>query len=287
MPVRDGSMESASIPPTIGDRPSLSEIHRQRQAQPTRARGHHATRLVGVPPLPGTSSPDSAAEAARRSLVRLRLDLHDGPMQDLTAVGFALAALQRELDAVPADTSAALARLEEVKQRLGEIERALRAVAGGGNEFHATRIADLARAEIARFEQWNSARVELELSGDVEPATDSQRIVLQRVLREALTNIARHADATEVHVALFELDDTVCLRVHDNGRGCDPADASRSGDGRARLGLSGMRERLELLDGTLSFSSAPGGPTTVTATVRRWRPGEPQGPARGRAAGNT
>ncbi len=264
----------------------MSEIHQQRQTQANaRARGRHATRLVGVPPLPGTASPDSAAEAARRSLVRLRLDLHDGPMQDLAAVGFALSALQRELEALPGDTAAARGQLEEVKRQLGEVERALRSVAGGGSEFHASRIVDLVRAEIARFEQWNSARVDLELSGDVEPATNSQRIVLQRVLREALTNIARHADATEVQVALFETDDTVCLRIHDDGRGFDPVEASSSPDGRTRLGLSGMRERLELLDGTLSFSSAPGGPTTVTATVRRWRPGEPELPERRPAAG--
>lgn len=244
----------------------------------TRARGR-GNALLHVPPLAGAVPSEQGAEAARRSLIRLRLDLHDGPMQDLASVGFALAALQRELQELAADTTAVQGHLGEVKRRLGDVERALRAVAGGGNEFHATRIVDLVHAEIARFEQWNGARVDVRLSGDVEPATDSQRIALQRVLREALTNIARHADATEVEVELFEAGDSVCLRVHDNGRGCDPAAATGNGTGRRRLGLAGMRERLELLDGSLSFRSAPGGPTTLTATVQRWRPGQAEGPA--------
>lgn len=241
----------------------------------TRARGR-GTRLVDVPPLEGVEAPAAPAappgnEASRRSLIRLRLDLHDGPMQDLTAVGFALAALQQELEALAADTSAAQRHLTEVKHQLGEVERALRTVAGGGSEFHATTIVDLVHAEIARFEQWNGATVELRLDGNVEPATDSQRIALQRVLREALTNVARHADAANVRVELFEDDDAVCLRVVDDGRGCEPAEAARR-DGDRRLGLNGMRERLALLDGTLSFASAPGGPTVLTAVVKRWHP---------------
>lgn len=248
----------------------------------TRARGR-GTRLVDVPSLGAPQAPTpSARDASRRSLIRLRLDLHDGPMQDLTAVGFALAALQQELEALAADTSAAQRHLTEVKHQLGEVERALRTVAGGGSEFHATSIVDLVHAEIARFEQWNGAAVEFRLEGDVEPATDSQRIALQRVLREALTNVARHADATNVRVELFEEDDAVCLRVADDGRGFEPSEVARQ-DGDRRLGISGMRERLRLLDGSLSFVSAPGGPTVLTAVVKRWQPGSAATDGAGRA----
>lgn len=233
----------------------------------TRARG---TRLVNLPPLTA-APPAPEQDAARRSLIRLRLDLHDGPMQDLTAVGFTLASLQRELDRLDADTSSAQQVLDEVTRQLVEVERTLRSVAEGEHEFELRRIVDVVDAEVTRFTQWNGANVEVDLSGDIEPETDSQRIALQRVLREALTNVARHAHATEVRVQLFELDEAVGLCVEDNGRGCDPTAASSSGDGHG-LGLAGMRERLELLGGSLSFTSVPGGPTTVTATVKRWRP---------------
>ena len=211
-------------------------------------------------------------DAAKRRLIRLRLDLHDGPMQDLVAAGFALGLLQRELEALRGDTRAALRQLEAVKRQLGEVERALRSVVADGSDTGEGSLVDLVREEIARFGRWNGARVELEVADDVEPATRSQRIALQRVLREALANVARHAEATQVRVELLEADDVIYLRVRDNGKGCDPAALPRHADGRARLGLAGMHERLELLDGTLSFTTRPGGPTTVTAAVKRWRP---------------
>jgi|SRR5579862_8613099 two-component system, NarL family, sensor histidine kinase UhpB len=213
-------------------------------------------------------------DATNRRLIRLRLDLHDGPMQDLVAAGFALGLLQREVEALPADTTSALRQLDAVKRQLGEVERALRSVVTNAGEGDESPLEELVRDEIARFGQWNGARVEMEVAGDVEPATDSQKIALQRVLREALANVARHAEATEVRVELLEDDDVIYLRVRDNGKGCDPASLPHHADGRARLGLAGMQERLELLDGTLSFSTRPGGPTTVTAAVRRWRPNE-------------
>jgi signal transduction histidine kinase len=210
--------------------------------------------------------------AALRRLIRLRLDLHDGPMQDLVACGFELDLLRRELDALQVDTSEARRALENAMRQLGEIERALRSFAADRTTVEPTSIVDVVDNEIARFAQWNGARVELELTGDVEPATDSQRIALQSVLREALTNIARHADATEVRVELYEADGVIYLSVRDNGKGCEPAAAGLDADGRAHLGLAGMQERLELLDGTLIFPSRPGGPTTVTAALRRWHP---------------
>ena len=211
-------------------------------------------------------------DAARRRLIRLRLDLHDGPMQDLAAAGFALSGLQRELDSLPDDTTAASAQLDTVRRLLGGLEQELRAIVTDGADEDTGGIVDLVREEIARFEQRSSAQVLLDVSGDVEPATDSQRIALQRVLREALTNVGRHAEATEVRVELFEADEVVYLRVRDNGKGCDTASTQHDAEGRPRFGLSGMRERLELLDGSLSFASRVGGPTTVTAGVKRWRP---------------
>ena len=211
-------------------------------------------------------------DATKRRLIRLRLDLHDGPMQDLVAAGFGLGLLEREIQALQGDTGPALRQLDAVKRQLGEVEHALRSVVTDRSDVDESSLVELVHDEIARFSRWNGARVELEVAGQVEPSTDSQRIALQRVLREALANVARHAEATQVRVELLEDDDVIYLRIRDNGKGCDPAALPKNADGRARLGLAGMHERLELLDGTLSFSTRPGGPTTVTAATRRWRP---------------
>ena len=72
--------------------------------------------------------------------------------------------------------------------------------------------------------------------------------------RRALTNVARHAQATRVEVVKQKQRDRLVLWIRDNGRGFDPADPSRSGS----LGLLGMRERAAMLGGGLSISSAPG-----------------------------
>ena len=94
--------------------------------------------------------------------------------------------------------------------------------------------------------------------------TPDASTALFRIFQEALTNIARHAGATQVEVVLRKQRDRLVLRIHDNGRGFDPASPSRSGS----LGLLGMRERAAMLGGEVSISSAPEEGTTVTA----WMP---------------
>jgi signal transduction histidine kinase len=88
-----------------------------------------------------------------------------------------------------------------------------------------------------------------------------------RVVQETLTNVIRHAGAKVVTVKLDVTPEQVCIWVRDDGCGFDP-DAAVSGvAGRRRLGLAGMRERMDLLGGELAIQSAPGKGTTVTATL--------------------
>ena len=86
--------------------------------------------------------------------------------------------------------------------------------------------------------------------------------------REALSNVARHAQANLVVVTLRAVGEGIELSIRDDGCGFDVA-ASSAGE---RLGVSGMRTRIALLGGELQVESAPGGPTTVTATLQPWRP---------------
>ncbi len=82
-----------------------------------------------------------------------------------------------------------------------------------------------------------------------------------RVAQEALSNVAKHAQATKVQLTLTYLDDTLLLDVADNGAGFDPAARA---DG---YGLLGMEQRLSRIRGTLTVESAPGSGTTVNAAV--------------------
>lgn len=97
------------------------------------------------------------------------------------------------------------------------------------------------------------------------------RTSLFRILQEALTNVARHANATEVIVALTETDHAFELSVQDNGRGITNGEIAN----RKSLGLQGIRERVRLLGGDVTIVGRPGVGTTVLVRVPVDRPAEP------------
>ncbi len=97
-------------------------------------------------------------------------------------------------------------------------------------------------------------------SGRLPPEVET---AIYRIVQEALTNVLRHAQATRVDVLLERRGDQVVAIVEDNGVGFDAEAAQRSG----RLGLLGMRERAEMLNGRLMIESAPGAGTTVFVEV--------------------
>jgi signal transduction histidine kinase len=217
--------------------------------------------------LQAASAP--TADTRNRGLLRLSLDLHDGPMQDLAAVGFALDRLRRDLEALR-DPAGLLLQVDGIREQLAIIELSLRKVVDAtGDLALGSTLASLVDAEIARFARLDDADLDLDVDPEIEPSTDSQLIALHRVLREALTNVHKHASAMHVEVRLYETDDVIHLEVTDDGVGFDPSQRGRSG----ALGLNGMRERLRLLGSELRVESRPGGPTTIAAAVRRWRPG--------------
>ena len=89
---------------------------------------------------------------------------------------------------------------------------------------------------------------------------------LYRIAQECMTNVLRHAQATQVAVELFSLPYAICLRVEDNGIGFDPNEMG-NGRKRPRLGLIGLQERAEMLGGSLVVKSAPGAGTSVQVRI--------------------
>jgi len=102
--------------------------------------------------------------------------------------------------------------------------------------------------------------------GRLPPAVET---ALFRAVQEALTNVAKHADADRVDIVLKFGPEALEIRVEDDGRGFDVPEALRN-EG-AGLGLQGMRERMALLDGTLEIASRPGGGTRLSLRVPRRR----------------
>ena len=107
--------------------------------------------------------------------------------------------------------------------------------------------------------------VEVDFRGDVSVPELHLRILLYQLLRELLFNVTKHAGTAVARVVAERLDGHVRIAVEDEGAGFDPAaldEPSASG-----LGLSSVRERLELVGGTLTLASAAGEGTSVTMVV--------------------
>jgi signal transduction histidine kinase len=96
----------------------------------------------------------------------------------------------------------------------------------------------------------------------VQRTDEETETQLFRIAQEALTNVARHANATLVRMELTRTGDSLALTVSDNGRGLPEA---KTGTG---LGLVGMRARSRAADGSLTVSSAPGKGVTIRAEMQ-------------------
>ncbi|MFZ0547509.1 MAG: ATP-binding protein, partial [Candidatus Promineifilaceae bacterium] len=97
--------------------------------------------------------------------------------------------------------------------------------------------------------------------------TDSVKMTLYRFVQEALTNIVKHAQATEVQVILERPVDALLARVIDNGLGFQLEEQEEFLSQTSGIGLGGMQERLEIINGRLQIESTPGVGTQLTAFI--------------------
>ena len=100
----------------------------------------------------------------------------------------------------------------------------------------------------------------------VEKMDTERRTVLFRVVQEALTNVQRHAKATRVEVSIQKVADFISMKIIDDGKSFN-ADGALRAKGCKRLGLLGMRERLEMINGNFHIESTPGKGTIIKAEI--------------------
>jgi signal transduction histidine kinase len=100
------------------------------------------------------------------------------------------------------------------------------------------------------------------VDGSCDQLTDAQQTCIYRVIQEALTNCARHAKANNVLVSVHTEPEDVMVLIQDDGIGFNGKAPVRGG-----LGLLGIRERVEALEGSLSISSRPNGGTTIQVQI--------------------
>ena len=197
-------------------------------------------------------------EDERRRLAR---ELHDGVGQNLTVIKHRLAAIVSALPEddheIRAELDATIALCSETLEDTRQLSRLLRPPILDDLGLEAA-LSWLARSQ--------SEASNLDVSVDIEPlpALDADlQTLLFRVAQEALHNAVKHAHASSVLMRVVARGGLLQLQVVDDGRGCDPEAALRSGGS----GLGGMRERLRLYEGQLELRSAPGEGTRLRAVV--------------------
>lgn len=204
----------------------------------------------------------AAQEEERKRIAR---ELHDETSQALTSLMVTLRLMEESRDPEEMNRCA-----REVRQIAADT---LTAVHDLARELRPSALDHLGLAPaLERYAREYAERHRLELDFQVL-GLDGMRLparvetALYRVVQEALTNVARHAQARRVDVLLERRHDRVVAIVEDNGRGFDLGAGEGDGTGRQALGIFGMHERAALVGGTLTIESSPEGGTTVFVEV--------------------
>ena len=198
---------------------------------------------------------------------RIAREIHDDLGGNLTAIKMALAMLARRLPADQPQLADKAAYVDAL------VDRTIEAVHRISLDLRPSMldfgIVAALEWQVKEFEKqvgyacsFTSNEREIDLGAD-------HAIALFRIFQEALTNIAKHAGATRVTVALRRLRHHVALKITDNGSGVAAADRQKAGS----FGLRGMSERARALGGTMALSAAPGGGTVVTIKIKLTPPG--------------
>jgi len=209
-------------------------------------------------------------EARERERTRWAREIHDETIQGLGALRMKLAHA-RDLDEQAAISSA----VESVLEGLGEEIDGLRHLI---TELRPAALDDLGlaaalQALARRAQAIDGLDVQIEI--EIGPEPEQHRLdaelesTIYRVVQEALTNVSRHAQATTATVRIVERDGVVRASVTDDGKGLPEADRlGPRGDGlEGGFGMSGMRERAELVGGELELVPAPSKGTVMRLTV--------------------
>jgi len=204
----------------------------------------------------------TAQEEERKEISR---ELHDEVVQTLIGVNVELSALGR-LGAVDSHTLK-----EKVTHTQRLVESSVNAVHRFARGLRPAVLDDLGLIPaLTAYCKSVAAQKKIEIRliafGGVEALRGSERTVLFRVAQEALTNVARHAHATEVELRITAIPNAIRMEITDNGRSFEVGKTLLARN-NMRLGLVGMNERIEMVGGTLVIESKPGRGTTVRAEI--------------------
>ena len=204
----------------------------------------------------------STQEEERREISR---ELHDVIAQTLTGINIRLAALAKNALVNTTGLDRNIARTQKL------VEHSVDIVHRFARELRPAVLDDLGlipalHTFVKDFSKRTRIHVGIKAFSGVEQLDVAKRTVLFRVAQEALTNVNRHAKASQVELNILAIPKGIAMNVRDNGKSFK-VDRTLNANAGKRLGLLGMRERVEMVGGTFRIESTIGHGTTVQVTM--------------------
>jgi signal transduction histidine kinase len=205
---------------------------------------------------------NAAIESERNRIAR---DLHDGPVQGVSAASLSLEAVLLMLKAGELQEGTEV--LSKVRKELSEEADNLRRLMSGLRPplLEERGLIPALREMLDKYGRDNGVQTEFTGTGTAEIPHDLETLAY-RIVQEALSNSYKHAKATRVTISVEAVGGQLRLEIADDGEGFDSA-KTREYLQLGRVGLASMRERVELANGTFMVHSTPGRGTTVMATL--------------------
>lgn len=251
----------AEVMLSLDEQDLLSTIANQVAAAVARARLHESLREDEETHRYLLHQTITAQESERR---RLASEIHDSIVQTLVGISYKLQAVEKQ---IPADAGNGLhADMKLLEKQLSESVDELRGLLLGLRPpmLEEMGLFKALESHLKSFSKKTDVQVSLLLPDEPPALSRNAQINLFRIIQEALNNTEKHAGASRVTVAIEVTPRKLYLSIRDDGRGF----ASRKAhDKPNRLGIASMRERAELLGGSLEIISEPGGGTTVNLDV--------------------
>jgi signal transduction histidine kinase len=204
-------------------------------------------------------------DSRERERLRLAQDLHDSPIQDLYGLIYQLDDLR---DGVKGSEVEKI--VDECDDTLHRVVNSLRSIC---RELRPPSLSPFGlevaiRDHVEKFREQNPGiHVHLNLMRDKQVLSDRLRLGLFRIYQEAIQNVARHAQATEIRIRFYWNEETIILEVEDNGRGFEVPRLWVEWVRQDHFGLAGIVEQAESMGGNLEIVSAPENGTRIRAIV--------------------
>ncbi len=200
-----------------------------------------------------------AQEMERRRIAR---ELHDDLSQSLALLSVKIDMLRQKSTAAPSQSNGSI---DELSTHVKQLSTSVHNIS---HQLHPLKLEQLGlvaaiRALCSELSRSHGVSIDFAPGAAPQPISDEAASCLYRIVQESARNVIKHSGATRAKVELNASIEAICLRIADDGTGFDPGSVARTGG----LGLVSMRERLQLVGGTLTIDSQPSGGTRIDARI--------------------